>query len=29
MEFACAEGSQTLPNVFGFELAPSRAPVKP
>ena len=29
MEFACAEGSQTLPNVFGFELAPGRAPVKP
>jgi hypothetical protein len=25
MEFACAEGSQTLPNVFGFELAPGRA----
>jgi hypothetical protein len=24
MEFACAEGSQTLPNVFGFELAPKR-----
>ena len=26
MEFACAEGSQTLPNVFGFELAPPRVP---
>ena len=26
MEFACAEGSQVLPNVFGFELAPGRAP---
>src|SRR4029453_7604363 len=25
MEFACAEGSQVLPNVFGFELAPGRA----
>ena len=24
MEFACAEGSQVLPNVFGFELAPGR-----
>jgi hypothetical protein len=24
MEFACAEGSQTLPNVFGFEFAPVR-----
>jgi hypothetical protein len=24
MEFACAEGSQTLPNVFGFGLAPKR-----
>ena len=24
MEFACAEGSQTLPNVFGFEFAPKR-----
>ena len=28
MEFACAEGSQTLPNVFGFELAPGRVPGK-
>ena len=26
MEFACAEGSQGLPNVFGFEFAPGRAP---
>ncbi len=26
MEFACAEGSQTLPNVFGFELGPGRGP---
>ena len=26
MEFACAEGSQVLANVFGFELAPGRAP---
>jgi hypothetical protein len=26
MEFACAEGSQVLPNVFGFEFAPGRAP---
>ena len=26
MEFACAEGSQTLPNIFGFELAPGRVP---
>ena len=25
MEFACAEGSQVLANVFGFELAPGRA----
>jgi hypothetical protein len=25
MEFACAEGSQVLANVFGFELAPDRA----
>jgi hypothetical protein len=24
MEFACAEGSQTLPNVFGIEFAPTR-----
>jgi hypothetical protein len=24
MEFACAEGSQTLPNIFGIEFAPSR-----
>jgi hypothetical protein len=24
MEFACAEGSQTLPNVFGIEFAPVR-----
>jgi hypothetical protein len=26
MEFACAEGSQALPNIFGFELAPGRVP---
>ena len=24
MEFACAEGSQTLPNIFGLEFAPTR-----
>jgi hypothetical protein len=24
MEFACAEGSLTLPNIFGIEFAPSR-----
>ena len=24
MEFACAEGSQTLPNVFGIEFVPTR-----
>ena len=24
MEFACAEGSQTLPNIFGFGLFPGQ-----
>jgi len=24
MEFACAEGSQTLPNIFGFGLFPEQ-----